>query len=216
MNAHLKDLAARRPALAHIMPDIEKTQAIIAGAYQNGGKVLVCGNGGSSADAEHIAGELMKGFALTRPVNAELQAKLKALGEPELASKLQAPLRTINLNTLPALSTAFANDVEADYVYAQLALAYTDPNDVFLGISTSGNSRNIHYAAVTAKALGARLVGLTGADGGRMRESGLYEVLIRAPESVTHLVQEEHIAIYHALCLAVEEEMFGNGKYKEF
>ncbi|MDR0221794.1 MAG: SIS domain-containing protein [Lachnospiraceae bacterium] len=209
MNAHLEDLALRRPALARLMPDIEKVGGLMVSAYRSNGKMLVCGNGGSLADAEHIAGELMKGFALTRPVNVALQANLKALGEPELASKLQTPLRTINLSTLPALSTAFANDVEADYVYAQLALAYTDPGDVFFAISTSGNSRNIHYAAVTAKALGARLVGLTGADGGQMRASGLYEVLIMAPESVTHLIQEEHIAIYHALCLMVEEEMFG-------
>jgi D-sedoheptulose 7-phosphate isomerase len=193
------------------MPEIEKMYGIITGAYRNGGKVLVCGNGGSCADADHIVGELMKGFAYLRPLNAKLRGRLEALGEPKLAEKLQTPLRALNLCSMHALSTAFANDVEPDLVYAQLTLGYTDAGDVFLGISTSGNSANVHYAALTAKAMGANLVGLTGADGGKMQKSGLYEALVKVPESITHLVQEGHIAVYHAVCLAVEEEFFERG-----
>jgi D-sedoheptulose 7-phosphate isomerase len=209
MSRYFAELEARRPNLAGIIPDIETVCAMMADAYRNGGKVLICGNGGSCADADHITGELMKGFVLPRPLSAGLQAKLRALGEPDLAEKLPTPLRAINLCCMSALSTAFANDVEPDYLFAQLALGYADPGDIFIGISTSGNAQNVHYAAVTAKAAGARLVGLTGADGGKMRESGIYDALIKVPETITHFVQEEHIAVYHTICLALEEEFFG-------
>ena len=213
---HIEELATRRPELAKIVPDIEKACELIISAYRNGGKILVCGNGGSCADADHIVGELMKGFLKKRPLSSELKSRLSALGDSALessllADKLQTPLRAVNLCSLPALSSAFANDVEPDYVYAQLALGYTDPGDVFIGISTSGNARNVHYAALTAKAAEARLIALTGADGGKMRESGLYDVVIRAPESVTHRVQEAHVAIYHAVCMTIEDELFCEG-----
>ena len=209
MNKYLAELKQRRPKLECIMPDIEKMCATMIDVYQNSGKVLVCGNGGSCADADHITGELMKSFALPRPLSASLQAKLKDLSEPDLAKKLQTPLRAINLCSMSALSTAFANDVEPDYVFAQLALGYTDSGDVFIGISTGGNSKSVHFAAVTAKAAGAKLIGMTGADGGKMHESGIYDVLIKAPEKITHFIQEEHIAIYHAICLTLEDEFFG-------
>ena len=204
----LEELVQRRPELAGIMPDMEKTCGLMISAYQNGGKVLVCGNGGSCADADHIVGELMKGFLKKRPLSSELKSRFAALGGSLLAEKLQTPLRAVNLCSLPALSTAFANDVESDYIFAQQALAYTDPGDVFIGISTGGNARNVCHAAVAAKALGAKLIGLTGADGGSMRESGLYDALVRAPESVTHQIQEAHVAIYHAVCLTVEDDLF--------
>jgi len=196
------------PALKGLLPMMEQVCDLMADTYKNGGKIIVCGNGGSCADADHIVGELMKSFILPRPLNAALQKKLTASGGAELAEKLQTPLRAINLSSMQALSTAFANDVEPDYVYAQLALAYTDPNDVFIGISTSGNARNVHFAAITAKAAGARLVGLTGISGGKMSESGLYDVVIRVPEHATYLIQEGHIAVYHAICIAVEERVF--------
>ena len=209
MNRYLVELKERRPNLARIIPDIEKACAVMTDAYKNGSKILVCGNGGSCSDADHITGELMKAFALPRPLNAGLQVRLEALGEPGLAQKLQTPLRAINLCSMHSLSTAFANDVDPVCVFAQLALGYTDPGDVFIGISTGGNSKSVHFAAVTAKAAGAKLIGMTGKEGGKMRESGIYDVLINAPETITHFVQEEHIAIYHAICLAVEEELFG-------
>ena len=207
-NRHLEELALRRPELAGTVPDIEKACDLIVSAYQNGKKVLTCGNGGSCSDADHIVGELMKGFLKKRPLSKELKLRLTELGGEELANKLQTPLRAINLCSLPALSTAVANDINPDYIFAQQAFGYTDPGDVFIGISTSGNASNVHFAAITAKAVGARLVGMTGADGGKMRESGLYNVLIRAPENVTHLIQESHIAIYHAMCIGLEKVFF--------
>jgi D-sedoheptulose 7-phosphate isomerase len=209
MNKHLAELIERRPRLNPILPEIEKALVLITGCYRNGGKVLVCGNGGSCADADHIVGELMKSFILPRPLDDDLRLKLETSGEPDLALKLQTPMRALNLCSMPSLSTAFANDVNPDYVFAQLTLGYTDPGDVFIGISTSGNSKSVRYAAVTAKAKGAYLIGLTGEDGGKMKESGIYDALIRAPEKITHLIQEEHIAIYHAICLAAEDEMYG-------
>jgi len=205
---HLEDLIKRHPELKSNLLEIKCACELITNMYKNGGKVLVCGNGGSCADADHIVGELMKGFMRKRRLSAELRTKLSDLGELDLAEKLQTPLRAINLCSMPALSTAFANDVEPDYVFAQLALGYTDSGDVFIGISTGGNALNVHYAAATAKAAGAKLIGLTGTVGGKMYESGLYDVLIRVPESVTHLIQETHIAVYHAVCLTVEDELF--------
>ena len=205
---YLEELAQRRPELAGIMPDIKKVCELVISTYQNGGKVLVCGNGGSCADADHIVGELMKGFLKKRPLSSELKSRFAALGGSQLAEKLQTPLRAINLCSLSALSTAFANDVEPDYVFAQQALAYTDPGDVFIGISTSGNARNLHHAAVAAKALDAKLIGLTGSDGGMMRESELYDTFVQVPESVTHRGEEAHVAIYHADCMTVEDRLF--------
>lgn len=209
MNKYLIELTERRPNLKDLVPEIEKVCSLIIESYKKDGKVLLCGNGGSCGDADHIVGELMKSFALPRPLNHELKEKITALGESHLADKLQTPLRAINLSTASALSTAFANDVDRDYVFAQIALGYTDPGDVFFGISTSGNSMNVQYAATTAKALGAYTVGLTGAGGGKMRESGIYDIILSVPEDITHFVQEEHIAVYHAICLCIEEEIFG-------
>ena len=211
---YLDELVRRRPELTCIIPDIENACELIISAYRNGNKVLVCGNGGSCADADHIVGELMKGFMKKRPLSNELNSRFAALGGSPLAEKLQTPLRAISLCSHPALSTAFANDVEPDYVFAQLALAYSDPGDIFIGISTSGNARNVHYAAVTAKVMRAKLIGLSGSDGGKMRESGLYDTIISAPESVTYRAQEAHIAIYHAICLTVEDKLFcDEGKF---
>ncbi len=211
MNTHFETFARRRPELAGVLPAMERACELIVDSYRNKGKVLVCGNGGSCADADHIVGELMKSFLKKRHLSSELKMRFAELGGSELADRLQVPLRAVNLCSLPSLSTAFANDIEPDYVFAQQALAYTDPGDVFIGISTSGNARNVHHAALTAKALGAKLLGLTGADGGKMRTHGFYDVLIQAPENVTHMVQEAHVAIYHAVCMAVEEELLGGG-----
>jgi len=205
---YLEELACRHPELETCLSDVETVCELMVTAYRKGKKVLVCGNGGSCADADHIVGELMKGFLNKRPLDGTLQSALIQYGGAELKDRLQTPLRAINLCSMPALSTAFANDVEPNYVFAQLALGYADAGDVFIGISTSGNARNVRYAAITAKAKGAKLVGLTGKTGGEMFESGLYDVLVRAPETVTHFIQEAHIAIYHAICLTVEHEIF--------
>jgi D-sedoheptulose 7-phosphate isomerase len=206
---YLDELTERRPELAGARRELERACAAIVGAYRNGGKVLVCGNGGSAADADHIVGELMKGFLKKRPLPSELKRRFEATGGAdgaELAEKLQTPLRAINLCAMTALNTAFANDVSSDYVYAQQALAFTDKGDIFIGVSTSGSARNVHAAAIAAKTLGATLIALTGADGGLM--NGLYDILIKAPECVTYKIQEAHIALYHAVCLTVEDEIF--------
>ncbi len=215
MNAHFEIFARRHPELAGLLSAMERACELIVDSYRNKGKVLVCGNGGSCADADHIVGELMKSFLKKRHLSSELKMRFAELGGSELADRLQVPLRAVNLCSLPSLSTAFANDVEPDYVFAQQALAYTDPGDVFIGISTSGNARNVHHAALTAKALGAKLIGLTGANGGKMRAHGFYDVLVQAPGDVTHMIQEAHVAIYHAVCITVEKTLFDDGFSEE-
>lgn len=195
--------------LQALIPEMEKAFLIIKTTYENNGKILACGNGGSCADADHIVGELMKGFLSLRPLSDSHKQRLSRYGGKEIAEKLQSPLRAINLASLPSLSSAFANDVDAELVYAQMALGLADAGDVFIGISTSGNANNVHAAAIVAKAAGAKLIALTGADGGKMRESGLYDVLIKVPETMTYKIQEAHIVIYHALCIAIEEAFFG-------
>lgn len=205
---YIDKLMVRRPNLLSIKQDIEKTCETFIHAYRNGGKVLVCGNGGSCADAGHIAGELMKGFHKQRPLPPELISAFQTINGRELAEKLQMPLRAIDLSAMTALNTAFANDVGSDYMYAQQTLAFAEAGDVFIGISTSGNAVNVHYAAITAKVKGATLVGLTGNNGGKMRESGIYDIMVNIPEEITFRIQEEHIAVYHAICLEVEDTLF--------
>ncbi len=190
-------------------------QAILAAAqllletYRNGGKLLVCGNGGSSADADHIVGELMKGFLLRRPLPPELGQRLEQqFGEEgkELAEKLQCALPAIALNTQNAFRSAFDNDVDPKLCYAQQVLGYGRPGDCLLGISTSGNAKNVLAAVQTARVLGLRCLCLTGAQGGQL--APLCDISILAPSSQTYRVQEQHLAIYHLLCALVEQELF--------
>jgi D-sedoheptulose 7-phosphate isomerase len=205
----LEDLAARYPALAACRPDIEAAFSLLARTFAAGGKLLVCGNGGSAADADHIVGELMKGFMSRRPLPADVQARLRAtdprLG-PELALKLQGALPAINLAAAAALSTAFANDVSGELAFAQAALGHGRKGDVLLGISTSGNAANVRAALCVARANGLRTVGLTGRSGGAM--AGLCDVLIRVPAEETFAVQEYHLPVYHCLCAMAEARFF--------
>ena len=177
--------------------------------YENGGKLLIAGNGGSAADSDHIVGELMKGFVKRRPVSAEFAEALKQAdperGE-ELAKKLQGGLPAIALTNHTALSSAFANDVDGMLSYAQQVNGYGKAGDVFLGISTSGNSENVMYAAVTAKAKGLKVVGLTGKTGGKLAK--LADVAIIVPEQETYKIQELHLPIYHVLCLMLEDKFY--------
>lgn len=208
-NIVLKDLLNRRPELETCIPAIRKATETLISCYRRGGKVLVCGNGGSAADAEHIVGELMKGFMKKRPLSAEMKAALSAVEGSEgavLAGKLQTPLPAIALTGQLSLSTAFANDVDGNLVFAQQVLGYGKAGDVIIGISTSGNAANVLKALVTAKALGLTTIGLTGADGGAMKT--FCDVLIGVPESSTPLVQEMHLPVYHALCRMTEEHFF--------
>lgn len=205
----LEELIRRYPALAGIRGEIEAAYRILEECYEGGGKLLIAGNGGSAADAEHIVGELMKGFVKRRRVPEELKAALAAV-DPErgaiLASKLQGGLPAIALTCHTALSTAFANDVDGVLSYAQQVNGYGKSGDVFLGISTSGNSENVMYAAVAAKAKGMKVLGLTGRDGGTLK--AIADAAIVVPEQETYKIQELHLPVYHALCLMLEDRFF--------
>ena len=209
----LNDLVSRFPQLAVCKEDVAKAFAILSGSYQNHGKLLVCGNGGSAADAEHIVGELMKGFKSPRHLDVASQSKLKnvdkGLGDL-LAKNLQGALPTIALDGHPALSTAYMNDCNPLMCFAQQVNGYGCEGYVLLGISTSGNSQNILYAAVTAKAKGMKVIGLTGAKGSKL--SDMADVCICVPETETYKIQELHLPVYHCLCLMLEEEFFGTDK----
>ncbi len=206
---YLEELVLRYPVLEDIKENILEAYEIIRDCYEAGGKLLIAGNGGSCADSEHIVGELMKGFVKRRPVPEELAKALKQVdperGE-ELAGKLQGGLPAIALTGHTALSTAFANDVEGTLSYAQQLYGYGQKGDVFMGISTSGNSESVMYAAVAAKALGMKVIGLTGKDGGALGRISDGAVIVPARE--TYKIQELHLPIYHTLCLMLEEHFY--------
>lgn len=205
-----EELLEKYPALAGCMEEIRAAGEAILALYRHGGKLLVCGNGGSGADSEHIVGELMKEFYIRRPLKQEEQDALRQIdpaGE-KLAMHLQGALPAITLTSNIALSTAYANDAEPDLVFAQQVWGYGRPGDVLLAISTSGSSKNVYYAIVAAKARGMEVIGLTGAGAGTMDK--LCHICIKAPSTVTYEVQEYHLPIYHALCRYVEAEMFGS------
>ena len=205
----LDELIKRYPILERVREDIDVVYGILERCYENGGKLLIAGNGGSAADAEHIVGELMKGFVKRRPVTEEMKEALEK-ADPvrgkELSEKLQGGLPAIALVDHAALSTAFANDVDGMLSYAQQVNGYGKPGDVFLGISTSGNAENVMYAAVTAKAKGMKVVGLTGKDGGKL--AGIADAAVIVPEMETYKIQELHLPVYHALCLMMEHRFY--------
>ena len=206
---HIEMLTIRYPALNSCRIAIEAARDAIVRTFVNRGTLLICGNGGSYSDAEHITGELMKGFHKKRPLSTEQKQNLIDLGGElgsKLAKSLQQPLKAINLMGMPALSTAVANDIDPEFACAQQVLAFANENCAFLGISTSGNAKNVLAAAVTAKSLGVFTIGLTGADGGKM--NGLFDIIIKVPETETYRIQELHLPVYHAICLSVEERFF--------
>lgn len=202
-------LVQRYPVLNVVKGDILNSFLILRNSYSKQGKLLVAGNGGSAADSEHIVGELMKGFKLARKLGNELSDKLKAtdseLGSI-LANSLQGAMPAIALDGHPALSTAFINDCDPLLGFAQQVNGYGVVNDVFLGISTSGNSKNILYAAVTAKAKGLKVIGLTGQKKNKLEK--YCDSCIKVPETETYKIQELHLPVYHCLCLMLEKEFF--------
>ena len=210
MEEQLNLLIERYPKLVVCKEDIKKAYELLEAAYSNGRKLLVCGNGGSASDSEHIVGELMKEFKLKRKVYSDQAAALKEI-DPELgqilADNLQGALPAICLTGHSSLTTAFMNDANADLVFAQQVNGYGKPGDVFLGISTSGNSKNVLYAAVNAKAKGLKVIGLTGAKENKLMRYA--DVCIRVPEIETYKIQEYHLPVYHCLCLMLEEKFFG-------
>lgn len=210
MNDQLNLLIERYPKLAVCREDLQKAYELLEAAYQQGRKLLVCGNGGSASDSEHIVGELMKEFKLKRKVYSDHAAALKAI-DPELgqvlADNLQGALPAISLTGHSSLQTAFMNDAVPELVFAQQVNGYGKPGDVLLGISTSGNSKNVLYAAVNAKAKGLKVIGLTGCKENKLMKYA--DVCIRVPETETYKIQELHLPVYHCLCLMLEEKFFG-------
>ena len=207
---HVETLIKRYPDLQQIEKKILDSFFLLKECYENGGKLLIAGNGGSAADAEHIVGELMKGFKLSRKPKTDFAKKL--IGENEelgtiLAQNLQGALPAIALDGHLALSTAYMNDCEPLLCFAQQVNGYGKSGDIFLGISTSGNSKNVLYAAITARARGMKVVGLTGAKHNKLEQ--ISDVCIRVPADETYMIQELHLPVYHCLCLMLEEEFFG-------
>lgn len=203
----LDELIKRYPELKREKSNILNAYTVMRDSFGQEGKLLVCGNGGSAADSEHIVGELMKGFVKKRPIGEELKEKiLMAGGDEALAGSLQGALTAIALTGHSALSTAYSNDVNGIYGFAQQTLGYGKAGDVLLGISTSGNSSNVIEAMKVARAIGMKTVALTGRDGGKMK--ALADISIIAPEQETYKIQEYHLPIYHALCLMLEETYF--------
>lgn len=196
----INELIERYPILESVKDDIDAAMGLIRDTYKKGGKVLVCGNGGSCSDSEHIVGELMKGFKLMRPVSDERIPE-------DLRGRLQGALPAISLPSQTGILSAFINDVDPEMMYAQLVYGYAGENDLLIGLSTSGNSKNVVNAARIAKAVGAKALAMTGARESKLSE--LCDVTIRVPETETYKIQELHLPVYHYLCAQIEEEIFG-------
>ncbi len=203
------ELLNRYPELKECANDIEQALKTMIDCYKNGGKILLCGNGGSCADCDHIVGELMKGFLKKRPLNEQKKNKMSSLSPTltdEILEKLQTGLPAISLPSLTALNTAFCNDVDPDMIYAQSVLGLAKPGDVFIGITTSGSAKNVNYAAAVAKGLGMKVVGLTGKTGGLLNSCA--DICIKVPQTETFKIQELHLPVYHYICAAIEKEFF--------
>ena len=198
----IEELIRRHPALAPCRADIEAAAALLVDCYRRGGKVLACGNGGSAADSEHICGELLKKFRRPRPIPPAVATKLPKC----LADALEGGLPAVSLVSMSGILTAFANDVGWETVFAQQVLALARPEDTLVTLSTSGNSVNCVAAAETMRAVGGRVIALTGAAESSL--SSVADIAIRVPTNETYLVQELHLPIYHFLCAFVEKEMF--------
>ncbi|KKI90082.1 phosphoheptose isomerase [Bacillus sp. SA1-12] len=213
MNQEMTRLVKKYPELSACLADIEEAFFILKECFDHGGKLLLCGNGGSASDCEHIVGELMKGFLLKRPIDKDFQERLFEVAPSDaeyLINHLQGALPAISLISHSALMTAFSNDVDPSLVFAQQVVGYGKKGDVLFGISTSGNSKNVLQALKVAKAKGMCTIGLTGRSGGEIKD--VCDVTIKVPWNDTPSIQERHLPIYHSLCIMLEEEFFGNAE----
>ncbi len=205
----IKKIIERYPALKICQKDIKEASDLLIKSYENNGKLLICGNGGSSSDSDHIVGELMKSFSKKRPIGDDLSERLKAISAERganLAEKLERALPAISLSAHTALTSAVSNDIGGDYIFAQQVVGYGNKEDILLAITTSGNSKNIIDAAIVAKAKGLKVIGLTGETGGNLKQ--YCDVIIRVPSMSTPVVQEYHLPIYHVLCQIIENKFF--------
>ena len=200
---YIENAITRYPQLTDYKDSLEAAVAAVVEMHKKSGTLLLCGNGGSAADCEHISGEFLKGFLSLRPLSETEKSDLPA----EIADRLQGGIKAIPLQSLTSVFTAFSNDVSADLAFAQLVWTLGDGNGVFLGISTSGNARNVCAAAKVAKAKGMTTVAMTGADGGELAK--ICEIVLKVPETETYKVQELHLPLYHALCAEAEARIFG-------
>tara|TARA_B110000046_G_C12993456_1_gene398892 strand:- start:773 stop:1426 length:654 start_codon:yes stop_codon:yes gene_type:complete len=199
------------PRLFSSLTDIKNTFDLLCNCYSKDNKLLICGNGGSASDSDHIVGELMKNFAFNRTLPSELKQKLVTTAPhfgQKLSDKLQPALPAISLTSHSALNTAFANDVDPELTFAQQVIGYGGEGDVLIGISTSGNSSNVVYALIAARALGMPTIGLTGKTGGIMKE--YCDIVICVEGNDTAEIQELHLPVYHALCKMLEINFFDN------
>ena len=196
-------------ALQYLIDDLKIAIETSVYRLKNGGKIVVCGNGGSAADSIHIVGELLKGFLLPRNLTAEDKAIFDKFGDDgkKLAAKLQYGIPAVALSGTEAISTAIMNDNGVEMVYAQQAFGLLNNQDVFIGISTSGNAENVRLATITAKAKGAFTIALSGKNGGKLKETADLSLIVRVDE--TYLVQEKHLPLYHLYCMCLENELFG-------
>src|SRR5574344_717421 len=209
MSDHILELIERYPVLSRCEDAIRKAYALLACSYEQGGKLLIAGNGGSCADSDHICGELLKSFILKREPEKKFLDSLSAIDADTgayLSDKLQGALPAISLCNQSALMTASLNDVDGNVMFAQQVMGYGVQGDVFLGISTSGNSKDIVYAMVVAKAKGLKTIALSGKTGGKIAK--LADAAIVVPENETFKIQELHLPVYHALCLQLEARFF--------
>lgn len=207
----MNELISRYPCLEACKEEIIAATDAIIDCYKKGGKVLLCGNGGSCADCDHIVGELMKGFLKMRPLSDEKKAQMKAnceLIDDDILNKLQDALPAVSLPSITALNSAFCNDVDPELIYAQPLMSLARENDILIGISTSGNSKNVFGAVKVAKALGIKVIGLTGKSGGKLKEHA--DIAVCVPETETFKIQELHLPVYHYICAATEEYFFKN------
>ena len=205
----INDTIKRYPALESCNKDILEACKAIIECYSNQGKLLICGNGGSCSDADHIVGELMKSFEMKRPVDDALRNRMMLVAGDRgeyISGKLQNALPAISLNAHAALNSAIANDIGAEFVFAQQILAYGKKNDVLIAISTSGNSQNIVDAVITAKAVGLTVIALTGKSGGEMKQYS--DIVVCVPADITAKIQELHLPVYHTICRIVENKIF--------
>lgn len=204
-------LISRYPCLELLKKRLMESVEVIIESYSHGGKLLICGNGGSAADSLHIVGELMKSFVLKRKLPRDLQDNLRS-SYPDSAEyyikNLQSAVPAISLVNEVGLITAYNNDNTSDLVFAQQVLACGREGDVLIAISTSGNSKNVIHAAKIARAVGLKVISLTGQGGGGL--AGLSDVLLDVPSTITYQIQELHLPVYHTICLAVEQELFGS------
>lgn len=204
----MEELTERYPQLKGCVSDIEKAFSILRNSIRNGGRLFVCGNGGSSSDSEHIVGELLKSFKKRRPIDRETYEKLQSFGAKGayLCEKLEGAIPAYSLNSQTGIMTAFANDKSWDATYAQQIYGLANSGDCLLTLSTSGNSKNCVYAAMAASAKGLSTIALTGAGGGELQKC--CQCTVAVPEKETYKVQELHLPVYHCLCAMLEEEFF--------